>query len=100
MAALEGGVGSLLATGSAGDAASSLPTCTLGHSSSGRLGLAPGLWQRRTGVSLVLLGQPSKTGSLLQPEKLGHVHHLLCHLKDLYMSSLLKIKFKICIQRC
>lgn len=29
----------------------------------------------------------------------GHVHLLLCLLNDLYLSSVLKIKFKICTQR-
>lgn len=71
-----------------------------GCSGSGRLGLAPGLWQRRAGVSQALLGQPSQTESPLQPEKLGHVHLLLCLLNDLYLSNLLKKNFKICIQRC
>lgn len=72
-----------------------------GHTGSGRLGLglASGLWQRRARASQALLGQPSKTGSFQQPEKLGHFH-LLCLLNDLYLSSLLKLKFKICIQRC
>lgn len=70
-----------------------------GHAGSGRLGLglASGLWQRRARASQRLLGQPSKTGSLLQPEKLGHIH-LLC-LLNLYLSSLLRLKFQICIQR-
>jgi len=66
-----------------------------GCTSLGRLGLALGLWQRRAGVSQTLLGLPSKTGSLLQPENL-----LPCLLNDLYLSDLLNIKFKICIQRC
>lgn len=57
----------------------------LGHGDTGQAGLAP--W-------------PGYLISFPQPEKLGHLHLLLCLLNDLYLSSRLRVKCKICIQRC
>lgn len=91
--------GRSLGAGGVGDAASSLLVQPPGMRWLGQAGAGPGAPAERGRGGSGAPGQPSKTGSLLQPEKLGHVHLLLCLLNDLYLSSVLKIKFEICIQR-